>query len=197
MKRTRRRFLAGSLTVTTVAVAGCTEGATDDPASPDDVTPGPDGGDAGDAGDGPADHLDDWDWSGSVPVDAVSQYHDPNCGCCLEYVTYLEDHGVAVNVETVDDLPAVKTELSVPAEVRSCHTLVLEAPDGVARDRYLVEGHVPLEAIATLYDEQPPVDGIAVPGMPRYSPGMGPRGDDPLAVYAFSADESVLEFDSV
>lgn len=195
MKRTRRRFLAGSLAVVTVGVAGCTGGTADDePAGPGDVAPGPDSTDTTDA---PDDHLDDWAWSGSLPIDSVSQYHDPSCGCCLEYVTYLEDHGLTVDVETVEDLPAVKTDLSVPDEVRSCHTLVLEAPDDVDRERYLVEGHVPLEAIETLYDEQPAVDGITVPGMPRYSPGMGPRGDDQLAVYAFSADGSVTEFQTV
>lgn len=195
MKRTRRRFLAGSLAVATAGVAGCTGGRTDDePARPGDATPGPDSADTADA---PDDHLADWAWSGSLPVDAVTQYHDPSCGCCLEYVTYLENHDLAVDVETVDDLPAVKTDLSVPDEVRSCHTLVLEAPDDVDRDRYLVEGHVPLEAIEALYDQAPEIDGIAIPGMPRYSPGMGPRGDEPLAVYTFEADGSVSEFRTV
>ncbi|ARS90952.1 DUF411 domain-containing protein [Natrarchaeobaculum aegyptiacum] len=195
MKRTRRQLLAGSPGIATVAVAGCLERLADvDPDSAAGVDSGPRDTGSGTESD---DHIADWAWSGSLPIDSALQYHDPDCGCCHEYVTYLEEHDLAVDVEPVDDLPAVKTDLSVPDEVRSCHTLVLETPDGVDRDHYLVEGHVPLEAIETLYDDQPAADGIAVPGMPRHSPGMGPRGDDPVAVYAFSADGSVLEFDSV
>ena len=37
---------------------------------------------------------------------------------------------------------------------------------------YVVEGHVPAEAIKRLLRERPAVAGIAVPGMPMGSPGM-------------------------
>ncbi|MEZ5809241.1 MAG: DUF411 domain-containing protein [Zhengella sp.] len=35
--------------------------------------------------------------------------------------------------------------------------------------KYVVEGHVPLEAIDKLMSERPDVRGIAVPGMPQGS----------------------------
>ena len=60
----------------------------------------------------------------------------------------------------------------MPVELWSCHTATLES--------YVIEGHVPFEAVEKLLDEQPDITGIAVPGMPMGSPGMG---DDPSAVY--------------
>ena len=52
----------------------------------------------------------------------------------------------------------------------SCHTAII--------DGYVVEGHVPVEAIARLLADRPDAVGIAVPGMPALSPGMGgDRGD--------------------
>ncbi|MFC6729121.1 DUF411 domain-containing protein [Natronoarchaeum mannanilyticum] len=53
----------------------------------------------------------------------------------------------------------------VPADLRSCHALVV--------DGYAVEGHVPAATIATLLEERPAIDGIALPEMPAGSPGMG------------------------
>jgi len=46
-----------------------------------------------------------------------------------------------------------------------CHTAVV--------DGYVVEGHVSAPAIRRLLEERPPVLGLAVPGMPMGSPGMG------------------------
>ncbi len=64
--------------------------------------------------------------------------------------------------------------------MRVCHTAVI--------DGYVVEGHVPFAAIAKLLEERPEITGIAVPGMPLGSPGMGL---DPAARYdvmAFGGD---------
>ena len=50
----------------------------------------------------------------------------------------------------------------------SCHTVALE--------NYVVEGHIPVEAINKLLTEKPNISGIALPGMPSGSPGMpGPK----------------------
>ncbi len=57
----------------------------------------------------------------------------------------------------------------------SCHTTDIGG--------YLVEGHVPLAAIERLLAERPPLDGIALPGMPAGSPGMGGSADGSLTVY--------------
>jgi hypothetical protein len=40
-------------------------------------------------------------------------------------------------------------------------------------DGYVIEGHVPVADIYRLLDERPDIIGIAVPGMPAGSPGMG------------------------
>ena len=49
----------------------------------------------------------------------------------------------------------------------SCHTGEIEG--------YIVEGHVPVADIRKLLDERPDAVGLAVPGMPYGSPGMGPE----------------------
>ena len=56
---------------------------------------------------------------------------------------------------------------------------------------YTIEGHVPLEDVRRLLSERPKdVQGIAVAGMPRVSPGMEmPDGaKDAFQVMAFRAD---------
>mgnify|MGYP001128288090 CR=1 FL=1 len=56
----------------------------------------------------------------------------------------------------------------LPPEARSCHT--------TAPADYVVEGHVPFEAVERLLAEPPAIDGIALPGMPSGSPVMpGPQ----------------------
>lgn len=174
MAITRRAFCSVT-TIAAVSLGGCLGGSDDDGASGDDSTANS-GGARGD--------LEDWAWDGSLAVSTVVQHHDPSCGCCSIYVEYLETHGIDVRVEETDDLEAVKAEHSVPEEAQSCHTV--EVGD------CLVEGHVPLEAIDELLAGEPDVRGIAAPGMPRFSPGMGPRGDEPLSIYAFD-DSGLLE----
>jgi hypothetical protein len=40
---------------------------------------------------------------------------------------------------------------------------------------YVLEGHVPAADIRRLLEERPDAIGLAVPGMPYGSPGMGPE----------------------
>jgi hypothetical protein len=58
-----------------------------------------------------------------------------------------------------------KAEHGVPVDAGSCHTALV--------DGYVVEGHVPAGAIIRLLDERPSAIGLALPGMPLDSPGMG------------------------
>jgi hypothetical protein len=58
----------------------------------------------------------------------------------------------------------------------SCHTSIVEG--------YFVEGHVPLEAVGKLLNIRPAVDGIALPGMPAASPGMGGVKTEPFTIYS-------------
>ncbi|NJP05919.1 MAG: DUF411 domain-containing protein [Chloroflexaceae bacterium] len=94
----------------------------------------------------------------------VLVYKSPTCGCCSDWVEYLEEHGYTVTVEEVTDLVAIKQQYHVPPDMGSCHTALI--------DGYVIEGHVPVEDIERLLSERPDVLGIAVPGMPPGSPGM-------------------------
>lgn len=87
------------------------------------------------------------------------------------------------SVEMVE-ITKFKERRGIPREIWSCHTSVVEG--------YFVEGHVPLEAVKKLLDERPTLRGIALPGMPSGSPGMGGVKDKPLTIY--SVDGGVKVF---
>lgn len=95
---------------------------------------------------------------------AVTVSKDPNCGCCSGWVDHLRKAGFLVSVVDTNDMPAVKARLGVPSKLGSCHTAEVGG--------YVVEGHVPADAIARLLREAPRAKGLAVPGMPVGSPGM-------------------------
>ena len=96
----------------------------------------------------------------------VTVYQDPNCGCCSAWAQYLEPFGFDVQLIHVSDLQPIKNRLGVPANLRSCHTAVIESTGQIA------EGHVPVSAVRKLLVD-PSVKGIAAPGMPANAPGMG------------------------
>jgi hypothetical protein len=81
---------------------------------------------------------------------------------------YLQTHGASVGVTDDDDRATFRAERGVPDEAASCHTALV--------DGYTIEGHVPVEAIERLIADQPDAVGLALPGMPVDSPGMG--GDE-------------------
>ncbi|RPH45492.1 MAG: DUF411 domain-containing protein [Burkholderiales bacterium] len=94
----------------------------------------------------------------------VEVWKDPSCGCCRDWVAYLEREGFQVVVHDVGNT-AARRRLGMPARLGSCHTATV--------DGYVIEGHVPVEDIRSLLDERPAgVLGLAVPGMPVGSPGM-------------------------
>jgi hypothetical protein len=94
----------------------------------------------------------------------VVVHKDPNCGCCSSWVQHLRDAGFSVRTEEADDLKGVRDRLGVPAGLAACHTAEVAG--------YIVEGHVPAEAVRRLLSDRPTAKGIAVPGMPIGSPGM-------------------------
>jgi hypothetical protein len=108
----------------------------------------------------------------------VEVYKSPTCSCCHEWEAYLRGRGYTVRSILVDDVVAIKTEHALPPAVWSCHTAVI--------DGYVVEGHVPVEAIEDLLLERPAIDGIALPGMPDGSPGMGGVKAAPFEIVAVS-----------
>ena len=116
-------------------------------------------------------------------------YRDPECGCCEAWADIARKADYRVVVEDRADMAAVKVRYGVPARLASCHTAVIGG--------YAIEGHVPMRHVARLLQDKPrDVRGIAVPGMPRGSPGMEmPDGSvDAFAVMAFSSDGKVSEF---
>lgn len=106
----------------------------------------------------------------------VDVYKSPSCGCCHEWEAYLRTHGYTVDSIPTEDMTAVKADRGVPRSAQSCHTAVVGG--------YVVEGHVPVEAIEDLLAEQPAIDGIALPGMPPGSPGMPGEQEAPFEVLA-------------
>lgn len=95
----------------------------------------------------------------------VIVHKDPNCGCCGDWAEHLKRAGFPVRVVETAELDAIRARLGVPAELAACHTAEM--------DGYLIEGHVPAPAIMRLLKERPQARGLAVPGMPLGSPGMG------------------------
>lgn len=97
---------------------------------------------------------------------SITVYKDANCGCCEGWVAHLREAGYQVKAIDSPDMAAVKKRLGVPETLGSCHTGVVDASGQV------IEGHVPAAAVRKLID-RPAVKGVAVPGMPANSPGMG------------------------
>jgi len=100
---------------------------------------------------------------------AIHVLKDPNCGCCTAWVRILEEEGFSVTTELARGtvLIRAKMDAGIPQQMASCHTAMVEG--------YAVEGHVPVADIRRLLDERPDAVGLAVPGMPYGSPGMGPE----------------------
>lgn len=102
----------------------------------------------------------------------------------------MKDNGYAVRVEDVQNLAPIKQQHRVPSSLQSCHTAIV--------DGYVIEGHVPIDAIEQLLSERPDVAGLAVPGMPVGSPGMEVAGSapQPFDVIAFDAAGNTTVFAS-
>lgn len=122
---------------------------------------------------------------------AMTVYRDPSCGCCEAWAKLAEQAGFAVGLIDHQDMPALKRQHGVPEALASCHTTIVSG--------YAVEGHVPLADVARLLAERPAsIRGIAVPGMPRGSPGMEmPDGSkDRFEVIAFDAAGKTTTFNA-
>jgi hypothetical protein len=115
--------------------------------------------------------------TGAVPFVAraaglsIHVSRDPNCGCCGAWIEILRSDGFSVTDEYLgpDDLLAHKRASGIPEAMFSCHTGLI--------DGFVIEGHVPAADIRRLVLERPDAIGLAVPGMPWGSPGMGPESE--------------------
>ena len=129
-------------------------------------------------------------WARSVraPGTAITVYKSASCGCCAKWGDHMRSSGFTPTVHDEENMDAIKDEMGVPQELRSCHTALL--------GRYLVEGHVPAADLHRLLTEEPALLGLAVPGMPQSAPGMAVPGDapEPYEVVAFAAHGKTTVF---
>lgn len=114
-------------------------------------------------------------------------FRDPGCGCCEKWAAHIEENMKQdVNTRDTPDMNAVKDQQNVPMDLRSCHSMTVQG--------YVIEGHVPAEAVAKLLLEKPVgVRGLAVAGMPMGSPGMELNGQkQPYQVIAFGSGKPTV-----
>ncbi|MDD9709765.1 DUF411 domain-containing protein [Seohaeicola sp. SP36] len=114
---------------------------------------------------------------------------DPKCGCCTAWIEILENEGFTVTTEPSAGtlLMRYKMDNGIPQEMVSCHTARIE--------NYMIEGHVPVADIRRLLEESPDAVGLAVPGMPYGSPGMGPEEErEAYEVFLIRRDGSTEVF---
>lgn len=83
----------------------------------------------------------------------------------------MEKNGFRVVTEVLDDMTPIKAEYSIPTNLQSCHTAIVNG--------YVVEGHVPATEIKRMLAEDPDIIGLAVAGMPASAPGMENAGGTP------------------
>src|SRR3954453_9155729 len=64
------------------------------------------------------------------------------CGCCSAWAKLFEQGGFTGTIPELDDVTPVRQAAGVPADLAGCHTAKVEG--------YVVEGHVPVEAVQRL-----------------------------------------------
>jgi hypothetical protein len=127
--------------------------------------------------------------AGAEAGPGVHVLKDPNCGCCSAWVEILQSEGFDVTVEESmgTALAQYKRDNGIPQAMGSCHTGRIAG--------YMIEGHVPPADIRRLLEERPDAIGLAVPGMPYGSPGMGPESQrEAYVVHLIRRDGPTLPF---
>ena len=114
------------------------------------------------------------------------------CSCCHAWIAHMEAAGYTVTANELDydAITAHKAALGIPEDAYSCHTATVGG--------YAIEGHVPATLIARLLAEKPVAVGLAAPGMPLGSPGMGADADaEPFDVLLIGRDGKTTVFATV
>ena len=126
--------------------------------------------------------------AGKQPV-AMVVYRSPSCECCGKWLEHIKSNNFTVKDIVTDDVQTVKDKYGVSAAMASCHTAIV--------DGYVIEGHVPANDIMNLLKTKPKIAGIAVPGMPKGTPGME-MGDkkDSYDVVSFDKENNYKVFNS-
>ncbi len=81
-----------------------------------------------------------------------------------------------MTVREAENLASISAKAGIPADLQGCHTAFF--------GDYVIDGHVPVEAIQKLLAEHPLLRGLTLPGMPPGSPGMAGTKEGPFTVYA-------------
>jgi hypothetical protein len=121
-------------------------------------------------------------WARAEGGTKVTMHKSPTCGCCGAWAARMREAGYVVEEIVEADMQSVKKRLGVPERLASCHTAEI--------DGYIVEGHVPPQAVAQLLKERPKAVGLAAPGMPSGSPGMEGGEPEVYRLYLFDASGS-------
>lgn len=107
------------------------------------------------------------------------------CMCCHGWISHMQAAGYEVKATELDydAITARKKQLGIPEDAASCHTALIGG--------YAIEGHVPAALVDRLLTEKPNAVGLAAPGMPLGSPGMGADADaQPYDVLLIGKDGS-------
>jgi hypothetical protein len=110
----------------------------------------------------------------------VMLYKTPGCECCSGYADYLRSHDFTVTVKETEKLAAITGKAGVPPELQGCHTSFVGG--------YVIDGHVPIEAVQKLLAERPAIKGLALAGMPPGSPGMPGPKQEPFTIHAIDKE---------
>ncbi|MEE8438941.1 MAG: DUF411 domain-containing protein [Micropepsaceae bacterium] len=117
---------------------------------------------------------------GLVTQEAVYIHRTPEGLSCARWSDHMRRAGFIVKTKETNDLKAIKERLGVPPDLAACHTAELAG--------YVIEGHVPAEAVKRLFAEKPDARGLAVAGMPAGAPGVESLEEDTYEVVIFGAN---------
>ena len=122
---------------------------------------------------------------------AIHVVKGTGCECCSAWVDHLKAAGFSVTEEEMYGtlLMRFKQDSGVPQKMISCHKGKIAG--------YILEGHVPAADINRLMAEAPDAIGLAVPGMPYGSPGMGDEtAHEAYDVFVIKRDGATAVFTS-
>lgn len=120
---------------------------------------------------------------------STTVYRSPDCSCCGGWIDHLKANGFEIKDYPTLDIEAIKHMYSVPDNLTSCHTAVVNG--------YIIEGHVPARDIKHLLQEKPNVSGLSVPQMPVGTPGMEMGNKkDPFSVFSFNKQGKIIVFNN-
>ena len=114
-----------------------------------------------------------------------------SCECCHKWIEHLQANEFEVTTHDGGNKDA-RVRLGMPDQYASCHSAEVGG--------YAIEGHVPAQEIHRLLEEGLGALGLAVPAMPRGSPGMdGPASYnvvDPYDVLLIRRNGSAIVYQS-